>query len=199
MADRSKAPAVGIDLGTTYSCVAVFEKGQVEIISNEQGNRTTPTCVSFTESECLVGESAKSRITTNPQNTVFDFKRLIGQRFDEPDVRACAQSWPFKVVDDDGKLKIQVFYQEEIRMFSPEEISSMILLSLKEAAQNHIGKTVHDAVIAVPAYFNELQRQATKDAGIMAGFNVLCIVNEPSAAALAYGLDKKVFCLIIFI
>jgi len=187
----SKAPAVGIDLGTTYSCVGVFQHGKVEIIANDQGNRTTPSYVAFTDTERLIGDAAKNQVAMNPNNTIFDAKRLIGRKFDDSTVQQDKKHWPFKVVNDASKPKIQVDYKCEEKTFSPEEISAMILVKMKETAEGYLGKTVKDAVITVPAYFNDSQRQATKDAGVISGLNVLRIINEPTAAAIAYGLDKK--------
>ncbi|XP_041371712.1 heat shock cognate 71 kDa protein-like [Gigantopelta aegis] len=188
----AKAPAVGIDLGTTYSCVGVFQHGKVEIIANDQGNRTTPSYVAFTDTERLVGDAAKNQVAMNPENTVFDAKRLIGRRYDDPTVVSDKKHWPFKVVNEAGKPKISVIYRGEQKSFFPEEISSMVLNKMKETAEQYLGKTVTDAVVTVPAYFNDSQRQATKDAGTISGMNVLRIINEPTAAAIAYGLDKKV-------
>jgi len=188
----AKTPAIGIDLGTTYSCVGVFQHGKVEIIANDQGNRTTPSYVAFTDSERLIGDAAKNQVAMNPSNTVFDAKRLIGRKFDEPTVHSDMKYWPFTVINDASKPKIQVEYKNETKSFYPEEISSMVLTKMKETAEAYLGKTVTDAVVTVPAYFNDSQRQATKDAGTIAGLNVLRIINEPTAAAIAYGLDKKV-------
>ncbi|XP_055374632.1 major heat shock 70 kDa protein Ba-like [Condylostylus longicornis] len=183
--------AVGIDLGTTYSCVGVFQHGKVEIIANDQGNRTTPSYVAFTDSERLIGDAAKNQVAMNPQNTIFDAKRLIGRKYNDPKIQEDVKHWPFKVVSDNGKPKICAEFKGETKRFSPEEISSMVLTKMKETAEAYLGETVKDAVITVPAYFNDSQRQATKDAGAIAGLNVLRIINEPTAAALAYGLDKN--------
>lgn len=188
---NGKAPAIGIDLGTTYSCVAVFQHGKAEIIANDQGNRTTPSHVAFTDTERLIGEAAKQQVARNPENSVFDAKRLIGRRFDDATVQSDMKQWPFRVVNDGGKPRIRVNYAGEEKTFRPEEISSMVLTKMKETAEAYLGQPVKDAVITVPAYFNDSQRQATKDAGFIAGLNVLRIINEPTAAALAYGLDKK--------
>ncbi|KAK0384120.1 hypothetical protein NLU13_8209 [Sarocladium strictum] len=190
MADEVYDGAVGIDLGTTYSCVATYEGTNVEIIANEQGSFTTPSFVSFTEKERLIGEAAKNNAAMNPVNTVFDAKRLIGRRFDDPTVKKDIESWPFKIVDDNGQPKIEVDYLGEKKQFSAQEISSMVLLKMKEIAETKLGKKVEKAVITVPAYFNDNQRQATKDAGAIAGLNVLRIINEPTAAAIAYGLGS---------
>ena len=184
-------PAIGIDLGTTYSCVGVFQHGKVEIIANDQGNRTTPSYVAFTDSERLIGDPAKNQVAMNPNNTVFDAKRLIGRKFDESAVQSDMKHWPFTVVEVDGRPKIQVEYLGETKQFFPEEVSSMVLVKMREIAEAYLGTDIKDAVVTVPAYFNDSQRQATKDAGTIAGLNVLRIINEPTAAAIAYGLDKK--------
>jgi L1 cell adhesion molecule like protein len=186
----AKGPAIGIDLGTTYSCVAVWQNERVEIIANDQGNRTTPSYVSFTNEERLIGDAAKQLAAANPKNTVFDAKRLIGRRFDDPTVASDSKHWPFNVVDSAGKPKIEVTYKDEVKQFLPEEISAMVLTKMKQTAEAYLGQEVKQAVITVPAYFNDAQRQATKDAGAIAGLSVLRIINEPTAAAIAYGLDK---------
>merc|ERR1712164_127222 len=189
---RNNMPAaLGIDLGTTYSCVGIWQNDKVEIIANDQGNRTTPSYVGFTDTERLIGDSAKNQVAMNPQNTVFDAKRLIGRRFNDETVQNDMKHWPFKIVNDASKPKIQVEYKGETKTFAPEEVSSMVLVKMKEFAESFLGKEVKDAVVTVPAYFNDSQRQATKDAGAIAGMNVLRIINEPTAAAIAYGLDKK--------
>ena len=184
--------AIGIDLGTTYSCVGVWQNDRVEIIANDQGNRTTPSYVAFTDTERLIGDAAKNQVAMNPQNTVFDAKRLIGRRFSDSSVQADMKLWPFKVIPGPGdKPLIVVTYKGEEKKFSPEEISSMVLTKMREIAEAFLGNSVKNAVVTVPAYFNDSQRQATKDAGAIAGLNVLRIINEPTAAAIAYGLDKK--------
>jgi len=184
--------SVGIDLGTTYSCVGVWQNDRVEIIANDQGNRTTPSYVAFTDSERLIGDAAKSQAAMNAENTVFDAKRLIGRKFADPGVQSDMKHWPFKVVCGAGGTPIiDVEYKGERKSFKAEEISSMVLIKMKEIAEAYLGKEVKNAVITVPAYFNDSQRQATKDAGSISGLNVLRIINEPTAAAIAYGLDKK--------
>jgi heat shock protein 1/8 len=184
--------SIGIDLGTTYSCVGVWQNDRVEIIANDQGNRTTPSYVAFNEKERLIGDAAKNQVSMNPTNTVFDAKRLIGRSMNDSNVQRDMKHWPFKVVPGkSNQPMIQVNYNNEEKTFSPEEISSMILIKMKEIAESYIGKEVKNAVITVPAYFNDSQRQSTKDAGTIAGLNVLRIINEPTSAAIAYGLDKK--------
>jgi len=183
--------AIGIDLGTTYSCVGWWKDNRCEIIANDQGNRTTPSYVAFTESERLIGDGAKNQASMNPENTVYDAKRLIGRKFDDPVIQNEISNFPFDVVSDNNKPKIKVNYKGEEKTYHPEEISSMVLTKMKEIAESYIGNEVVDAVITVPAYFNDSQRQATKDAGQIAGLNVLRVINEPTAAAIAYGLDKK--------
>ena len=192
MASKTEGKAIGIDLGTTYSCVGVWQNDRVEIIANDQGNRTTPSYVAFTDTERLIGDAAKNQVAMNPQNTVFDAKRLIGRRFSDPSVQSDMKHWPFKVVPGPAdKPLIVVQYKGEEKRFSAEEISSMVLTKMKEIAEAYLGHAVNNAVVTVPAYFNDSQRQATKDAGAIAGLNVLRIINEPTAAAIAYGLDKK--------
>ncbi|KAJ5984084.1 Endoplasmic reticulum chaperone BiP [Penicillium waksmanii] len=181
---------IGIDLGTTYSCVGVMQQGKVEIIANDQGNRITPSYVAFTDEERLVGDAAKNQYAANPVRTVFDVKRLIGRKFEEKDTQKDIKHFPFKVVNKDGKPNVKVEVNKTPKVFTPEEISAMILGKMKETAESYLGKTVTHAVVTVPAYFNDAQRQATKDAGTIAGLTILRVVNEPTAAAIAYGLDK---------
>jgi L1 cell adhesion molecule like protein len=187
-----KGASVGIDLGTTYSCVGIMKNNNVEIIANDQGNRTTPSYVAFTDSERLIGESAKNQAAMNPKNTIFDAKRLIGRSFDDPTVQSDRKLWPFSVVaGSNNKPLIQVTANGEEKTFSSEEISSMVLMKMKTTAEEFLGEPVPNAVITVPAYFNDQQRQATKDAGRISGLNVLRIINEPTAAAISYGLNNK--------
>jgi heat shock protein 1/8 len=192
MSKGSSKYAIGLDLGTTTSVVGVWINDRVEIIANEQGNRTTPSYVAFTDSERLIGDAAKSQAAGNPKNTIFDAKRLIGRKFNDAPVKHNMTHWPFTVKSGSGdKPQIEVDFKGERSTFQPEEISAMVLTKMKQTAETYLGCEVKDAVITVPAYFNDSQRQATKDAGIIAGLNVLRIINEPTAAALAYGLDKK--------
>merc|ERR1712149_57229 len=192
MGTLTMSTAVGIDLGTTYSCVGIWQNDRVEIIANDQGNRTTPSYVAFTDTERLIGDAVKNQCAMNPNNTVFDAKRLIGRKFQDSAVQSDMKLWPFTVIKGPAdKPMIEVEYKAEKKQFSAEEVSSMILVKMKEIAESYLGKTVKNAVVTVPAYFNDSQRQATKDAGAIAGLNVLRIINEPTAAAIAYGLDKK--------
>lgn len=183
-------PCVGIDLGTTYSCVAIMKNNNVEIIANDQGNRTTPSCVAFTDTERLIGESAKNQMAMNPKNSVFDAKRLIGRKFSDKTVQDDSKHFPFKLFNDNEKPMIEVEYKNENKRFSSEEISAMVLTKMKQTAESYLGEEVKNAVITVPAYFNDQQRQATKDAGQIAGLNVMRIINEPTAACLCYGIEK---------
>ena len=189
--DAYKCPIIGIDLGTTYSCVGVFKNGKVEIITNEAGSRITPSVVSFTDEERLVGEAAKNMARVNPEQTFYDIKRLIGRNFNDKEVQFDAKFLPFKIIDNKGKPYVRALINNEIKTFSPEEISSMILTKMKNIAESYLGQDVQNAVVTVPAYFNDSQRQATKDAGLIAGLNVVRIINEPTAAAIAYGLEKQ--------
>ncbi|KAJ3412059.1 ATPase with role in protein import into the ER [Chytridiales sp. JEL 0842] len=190
-AEGVQGPVIGIDLGTTYSCVGIYKNGRVEIIANDQGHRITPSYVAFTDEERLVGDAAKNQAPMNPTNTIFDAKRLVGRRFDEQDVKNDMKHFPFKVVPKEGKPVIQVEVKGEKRTFTPEEVSAMVLGKMKDIAESYLGQKVTHAVVTVPAYFNDAQRQATKDAGTIAGLTVARIINEPTAAAIAYGLDKS--------
>jgi len=189
--DRPKGPAIGIDLGTTYSCVGHYKKGRVEIIPNEQGNRITPSWVAFTSEERLIGEAAKNQAPLNPENSLYDVKRIIGRRWDDTEVQRDIKIFPFTLTKKEDKPYIQVDFKGEKKLYSPEEISAMILQKMKEIAEAYLGQKIVNAVVTVPAYFNDAQRQATKDAGRIAGLNVLRIINEPTAAAIAYGLNEN--------
>ncbi|KAF7238380.1 Heat shock 70 kDa protein 1 [Varanus komodoensis] len=188
---KRNAPAIGIDLGTTYSCVAVCQHDKVEIIANDQGHRTTPSYVAFTHTEHLVGDPAKSQASLNPQNTVFDAKRLMGRRYEDASVQDDIGHWPFTVVNHEEKLKVQVSHKGKTRTFYPEEISAMVLAKMKQTAEAYLGGPISQAIVTVPAYFNDAQRQATIDAGTIAGLQILKLINEPTAAAIAYGLDVR--------
>ncbi|KAL6131125.1 hypothetical protein ACLB2K_069503 [Fragaria x ananassa] len=192
MAGEDKVHAVGIDLGTTYSCVAAWQGDHVEIIVNDQGNRTTPSLVAFTDTECFIGDAALNQIIRNPNNSIFDAKRLIGRRFSDQTVQNDLKLWPFKVIEGPGdKPMIVVTHKGQEKQLNAEEVSSMVLGKMKEIAEAFLGSTVKNAVVTVPSYFNDAQRQATKNAGATAGLNVMRIISEPTAAAIAYGLDKK--------
>ena len=188
---KVEGPVIGIDLGTTYSCVGIFRNGSVEIIPNELGNRITPSVVAFTDDDRLVGEAAKNQAALNPKRTIYSVKRLIGRKYNDKEVQMDKKLLPYDIIDKDGKPYIQVETKGQKKLYSPEEISAMILTKMKTVAENFLGTKVKNAVITVPAYFNDSQRQSTKDAGTIAGLNVLRIINEPTAAAIAYGLDKK--------
>merc|ERR1711871_533895 len=188
---ESVGTVIGIDLGTTYSCVGVYKNGRVEIIANDQGNRITPSYVAFTDADRLIGDAAKNQATVNPANTVYDAKRLIGRKYSDNTVQHDKKLLPYEIADKGGKPFIGVQFKGEKKQYSPEEISSMVLTKMKDTAEAFLGKKIKNAVVTVPAYFNDAQRQATKDAGTIAGLNVLRIINEPTAAAIAYGLDKK--------
>ena len=190
-AKKIECPVIGIDLGTTYSCVGVYKAGKVEIIQNDQGSRITPSIVHFSEEELLVGEAAKNMASVNPQATVYDAKRLIGRKFNDKEVQDDKKYLPYEIINKDGKPYIQANYKGERKQFSPEQISAMVLKKMKEIAEAFLGHEVKNAVVTVPAYFNDAQRQATKDAGTISGLSVQRIINEPTAAAIAYGLDKK--------
>tara|TARA_B110001452_G_scaffold263452_1_gene264903 strand:- start:746 stop:2701 length:1956 start_codon:yes stop_codon:yes gene_type:complete len=189
--DEPVGTTIGIDLGTTYSCVGVFRNGQVEIIPNDQGNRITPSYVAWSGDERLVGDAAKNQATINPENTVFDVKRLIGRNFNDKSVKSDKKMFPFEIVNKKGKPYVEVTVNGEKKQFAPEEVSSMILQKMRSTAEGYLDKEINNAVVTVPAYFNDAQRQATKDAGTISGLNVERIINEPTAAAIAYGLDKK--------
>jgi molecular chaperone DnaK (HSP70) len=191
LSGRAGGEIVGIDLGTTYSCVGVYRDGVVEIIPNEFGHRVTPSVVAFTEEGTLIGDAARVQASLRPENTVYDAKRLIGRPFDDADVQSDAATFPFKVVNSGGKAAVQVTVGGEPKLFEAAEISAMVLQKMKQTAENFLGTPVTQAVVTVPAYFNDAQRQATKDAGTIAGLQVSRIINEPTAAAIAYGLDKK--------
>ena len=188
---KIEGPVIGIDLGTTYSCVGIFRNGSVEIIPNELGNRITPSVVAFTDDDRLVGEAAKNQAALNPKRTIYSVKRLIGRKYNDKEVQMDKKLLPYDIIDKDGKPYIQVEIKGNKKLYSPEEISAMVLTKMKTVAENFLGTKVKNAVITVPAYFNDSQRQSTKDAGTIAGLNVLRIINEPTAAAIAYGLDKK--------
>ncbi|KAI9089609.1 78 kDa glucose-regulated protein precursor [Phlyctochytrium arcticum] len=189
--DAASGPIIGIDLGTTYSCVGVFKNGRVEIIANDQGNRITPSYVAFADDERLVGDAAKNQAPMNPYDTIFDAKRLLGRHFTDKEVQQDMKHWPFKVVNKNGKPYMKATVKGEEKTFAPEEISAMVLQKMRDIAEGYLGQKVTRAVVTVPAYFNDAQRQATKDAGLIAGLKVERIINEPTAAAIAYGLDKK--------
>jgi len=188
---KPKWPIIGIDLGTTYSCVGVFKNGRVEIIANDLGNRIMPSYVAFTDSERLIGEAAKNQAALNPENTVFDIKRIIGRRYDDPEVQRDKKLYPYAIIDKEGRPYVQVKWRGETKTFSPEEISAMILTRMKEVAEAYLGRKVINSVVTCPAYFNDAQRTATKDAGSISGMNVVRMINEPTAAAIAFGLDQK--------
>lgn len=189
--NKVECPVIGIDLGTTYSCVGIYKNGHVDIIPNELGNRITPSVVAFTDEERLIGESAKNQAAVNPTRTVYDVKRLVGRKYSDTTVQHDKKYLPFDIVDKDGKPYVRTVIKGENKNYAPEEISAMILIKMKEIAETYLGKKVKNAVVTVPAYFNDAQRQATKDAGTISGLNVVRILNEPTAAAIAYGLDKK--------
>jgi heat shock protein 1/8 len=188
---RMSRVAIGIDLGTTYSCVGVFQNGNVEIIANDQGNRTTPSYVCFQAEERLIGDAAKNASNQHPEHTVYEIKRMIGRDFNDPILQRDLKLLTYKIVNEKNRPKVEINVNDTTKTYSPEEISAMILTKMKTIAESFIGKTVTDCVITTPAYFNDAQRQSTKDAGLIAGMNVLRVINEPTAAAIAYGLDKK--------
>jgi heat shock protein 5 len=189
-AELFDGPIIGIDLGTTYSVVGIWKNGRVDIIANDQGHRITPSYVAFTDTERLVGDAAKHQATLNPENTVFDVKRLIGRKFADEEVQADAKLLPYKIIDRNGVPYIGVEFKREAMEFAPEELSAMVLGKMKEIAEAYLGQPVKNAVITVPAYFRDAQRRATRDAGAIAGLNVVRVVNEPTAAAIAYGLNE---------
>lgn len=188
---KTECPVIGIDLGTTYSCVGIYKQGRVEIIPNEFGSRITPSVVAFTDEERLIGEAAKNQASINPTRTIYDVKRLIGRKYTDSTVQSDKKFLPYEIINKDGKPYVQTEVKGSKKTFAPEEISSMVLRKMKEIAENYLGVEIKNAVVTVPAYFNDAQRQATKDAGVIAGLNVARIINEPTAAAFAYGLDKK--------
>jgi heat shock protein 1/8 len=190
-ANKKPEYIIGIDLGTTYSCVGIYRNDKVEIIANRMGERTTPSYVAFNDTERLTGTPAKNQASMNAINTVFDAKRLIGRKFNDPTVQSDMKHWPFKVVDRNNKPFIQVTYKGELKEFSPEEISAMVLGEMKQISEDYLGCEINKAVVTVPAYFNDAQRQATKDAGTIAGLDVVRIINEPTAASMAYGLEAN--------
>ena len=182
---------ISTDLGTTFCCFSVYKNNRIEVIANDQGNRTTPSYVAFTDTEILVGDAAKNQVALNPRNTIFDAKRLIGRKYSDPSVQSFLKHWPFKVIDQGDKPMFEVQYKGETKLYAPEQISAMLLKYVKQMSENYLGHEVKKAIITVPAYFNDSQRQATKDAGTIAGLDVVRIINEPTAGALAYGLDKS--------
>lgn len=188
---KVECPVIGIDLGTTYSCVGIYKNGKVEIIPNELGSRITPSVVAFTDEERLIGEAAKNQASINPTRTVYDVKRLIGRKFSDKTVQQDKKFLPYEIVNKDGKPYVSTTFKGAQKTFAPEEISAMVLQKMKMIAENYLGMEINNAVVTVPAYFDDAQRQATKDAGVIAGLNVARIINEPTAAAIAYGLDKK--------
>ena len=190
--EKYECPIIGIDLGTTFSCVGIFKNGQVEVIPNELGNRITPSVVAFTNEERLIGEAAKNQAAVNPTRTLYDVKRLIGRRYSDKTVQYDKKYLPYEIIDRDGKPYIEVpEVRGETKVFAPEEISAMVLTKMKEIAESYSGKKIKNAIVTVPAYFDNSQRQSTKDAGIISGLNVVRVLNEPTAAAIAYGLDEK--------
>jgi molecular chaperone DnaK (HSP70) len=189
--DKISGPVIGLDCATTYSVCAVYRHGKTEVIANSQGNRSTPSVVAFSESERLVGDPAKNQAPMNPKNTIYEIKRLMGRKWSDPKVQEAIKKFPFKVVNKNDKPCVEVEYMGETKTFTPEEITAMILGDLKKTAETYLGEKVSHAVITVPAYFNEQARQATKDAAVIAGLNVIRLISEPTAATIAYGFDKK--------